>query len=392
MPTTIARLPLSDRQQAADIFRDNLEYEDKGSIGINKQGDVLLYSGRLCRLLHPMQSKRVDQLLRSMNGGQLSSLNRLPTTKQIKRALALIPQPLDRASPQTRAAAPVQTKPVHSEVHPAEICQALEQRLASPLIALNSYAEVAGARFPSIGTACATLQTAPDGTPLPLNQISINQQGLGYAGQYPTAPHMGAYLEWILQTKPSVLVVISNEQDAERFKFPTPRYFEQAKQYADANGKPISVRTPKRGEMCIQQGGQSHTLKVLHIGDWVDKTAPTTQQLQAWAAQVQKFGGQPLIHCSAGIGRTGTLFTQIAMNKHADQSVEQIIQQLRQQRSPRMVQTPEQRTVLVESALNMGRQVLTPEEPVYENLPRQNELVYENFKANATRKTNQGRL
>lgn len=91
----------------------------------------------------------------------------------------------------------------------------------------------------------------------------------------------------------------------------------------------------------IRKQGQNRTLKILHFDSWADHELPDIQELKkvvATTQQLQVPGSPKLIHCHAGVYRTGVLFTLLNIEACRQQAqidqlnVPQLIVQLRHSR------------------------------------------------------------
>ncbi|XP_069756765.1 receptor-type tyrosine-protein phosphatase eta-like, partial [Narcine bancroftii] len=143
--------------------------------------------------------------------------------------------------------------------------------------------------------------------------------------------------------------------------------------------------------------GQKYNVRQFHFTGWPDHGVPSTtgvliefSKLVRHYINQHKMSGPTLVHCSAGVGRTGTFISidhmihQIDYKKKVD--IWGTVYQLRMNR-PLMVQTESQYVFLNQCALEYIKSSKQhTEEAIYENTPA---LIYENVSAvRAAQETN----
>ncbi len=228
-------------------------------------------------------------------------------------------------------------------------------------------------RYNDIGTAvCSQIRTS-NGTAMPANKISINGQEIAMRCQYPKAEHMAEHCRMLLEQKPAVVVVLSSSNDITEKKL--PMYFCESRNYDGIQvtaGAKINKKTRVKVEtqlgililnhykMKINDGQKESMHSVIHVTNWPDKTSINARELNELTHYVKskisdKCAGDsnlseiPLIHCNAGVGRTGTLIGAMALADNANQhSVENIVLNMRKTGSGKMVQTLGQYQTLCE--------------------------------------------
>lgn len=97
----------------------------------------------------------------------------------------------------------------------------------------------------------------------------------------------------------------------------------------------------------VKSGNQTKIIKQLDFIGWPDFSVPNLKEFHKLLNQIdeeQKNVIQKpiLVHCGAGIGRTGTLIAGHQIKKKPSQSISNTILSMRQQRPYRMVETPQQ--------------------------------------------------
>ncbi|MFP2239596.1 protein-tyrosine phosphatase family protein [Pseudescherichia vulneris] len=228
-------------------------------------------------------------------------------------------------------------------------------------------------RYNDIGTAvCSQIRTS-NGTAMPANKIAINGQEIAMRCQYPKAEHMAEHCRMLLEQKPAVVVVLSSSNDIAEKKL--PMYFCESKNYdgiqvttAPKINKKTRIKVDTQLEslilnnyiMKINDGQKESMHSVIHVTNWPDKTSINVRDLNELThyiknkisdkcAENNDLSEKPLIHCNAGVGRTGTLIGAMALADNANQhSVENIVLNMRETGSGKMVQTLGQYQTLCE--------------------------------------------
>lgn len=99
---------------------------------------------------------------------------------------------------------------------------------------------------------------------------------------------------------------------------------------------------------------------IFHMDYWQDHSGTNTQQLLDVVLEVRALEGLPLIHCSAGVGRTGTFMASMlivdAIDRGEEFSIEEIVYRLSLQRVHSVAKPPQYVTLhrLAELYLQSG--------------------------------------
>lgn len=272
--------------------------------------------------------------------------------------------------------------------------------------------EIQGQRYKDILTADLTgvLIKDKDGHDIRLhaNTVHIGGKPAGMRCMYPIdAPeYLENHLRMLAQKQVPLCVVIATPDDMEYKKL--PNYFAKNQAIGDCR---IKVKRPSESKSTHSATTNSvkcgtldteryrmkvdytdnnnekvtHTTRFIHVDNWVDKTAVDADSIIALAKETQKahiaslreqlvskqinpesdqgkkmlaemVNNQPLlIHCSAGVGRTGLLMGTIAAlnsvkpneTRSALDIANQIVLDMRLSASPTMVQTVEQFAALI---------------------------------------------
>ncbi|HGJ5877374.1 MAG TPA: protein-tyrosine phosphatase family protein [Arsenophonus sp.] len=265
----------------------------------------------------------------------------------------------------------------------------LEDEFKRPDVAMHYINGIQNQRFINIPTASATIVRAPapngDGVLLPANRIQINQKEVAIACQYPTPKSLENYFKMLVANKTPVLVILASDQD---IGTKLPKYFSQTGKYGDVSVEvshgaerglddrlryrdytlnlKINNINNSKNEGAISQA----TIPVIHVYNWPDLTASSNKGLIALAKHVNMVTENsrnthndnnllPVIHCRAGVGRTGQLIgTMELLKAESQQSLESIVRDMRTTRAPQMVQTPEQMQTLAVLAAELNKSIL----------------------------------
>lgn len=254
----------------------------------------------------------------------------------------------------------------------------------------SQYTEkVENQRFGNIWTAKATAVTAPNGQPLPANRVQIAGQNVAIACQYPKPKSMEDYFKMLVANRTPALVVLASEKDINpEFGEKLPEYFRKSDKYGDilvtatakVGGKLADGLDYHQYLLQVTDKGQNDkvTIPVIHVPNWPDRTASGNEGLKQLAEHVnavvnkkidmyEKKGSRaigdknkllPVIHCRAGVGRTGQLLaTRELINPESNLSLESIVREMRSTRDRQMVQTPAQMQALAMLAAEQGKPI-----------------------------------
>ncbi|MFM1243430.1 protein-tyrosine phosphatase family protein [Yersinia enterocolitica] len=251
-------------------------------------------------------------------------------------------------------------------------------------------------RYTGISTPKSTAIIAPNNIALPANHIRPGTDKGVIRSQYPTKQSVTPFIEMLGEKWATVLVVIG-EESIFSYNFdmkPYPPYFKTAENNAayeidirtetHPGAEGYTIKTPNRTPFQIN----NIAVPVIHITNWKDKTALPADEMIALAKRILKLHNEkfniyaahgenrypsravnaeckalPVIHCSAGVGRTGQLIAAMELiNSESLRSLESIIHTLREQGGPDMVQTEDQMKALIDLANKVRKQLLDKDE------------------------------
>ncbi|WP_227317364.1 protein-tyrosine phosphatase family protein [Cedecea davisae] len=240
-------------------------------------------------------------------------------------------------------------------------------------------------RFGSIRAKASTAV----GQQLNANKISIAGKNVAIACQYPLPDQVESYLKMLVDTRTPIVAVLASQSEIECAKNKMPDYFTQPKSY------PCGITTESKllGKIPLGMGVEAKVYRleirgydkgvavnVLHVHNWPDKTAISAELTKNLANTINQLtkdgverykenGGRsindpdkllPVVHCRAGVGRTGQVIAAIAMEKYDKKiSLEKIVADMRNSRNGFMVQKEQQFDILIELAEQQGRPLIS---------------------------------
>ncbi len=211
----------------------------------------------------------------------------------------------------------------------------------------------------------------------------LNSAGLpelGYATQFPIFGQIGDFLQVIVREGISLVNPISQPRDMRQhglFAYWLP---ENGRNHRASNGQMYRLESTQietsnpdyqagSGRNLYQltiswtdKNGQPHihTLRALHIDNWVDYGAVGVTELKGYVqARLENEGpvkGKILTHCTAGVGRTGTVIAAQSMMEHPEIPLIDVVDAIRERRNHACVQSSSQAELLAKLSESLKAQ------------------------------------
>lgn len=171
---------------------------------------------------------------------------------------------------------------------------------------------------------------------------------VAHATAYPRDRDMPAYLQMLRELPTSRVWVLASKDEIGNRKLPD--YFRKEGTWGPhrvtveplPGVKTYGVAHVREYKMTVHTDGQPpKSLVVSHFQDWPDRQTLPHEDLRAFSVDQARLGDAhaPMIHCMAGVGRTGTVATIYAMTLDPALKAVDTIEDFRTQRGPDMVQT-----------------------------------------------------
>ncbi|ACQ67154.1 tyrosine protein phosphatase [Candidatus Williamhamiltonella defendens] len=209
-------------------------------------------------------------------------------------------------------------------------------------------------RFVNVNSMSST-NVAPN---LSANRVKIGEDEVAILTQYPKDNQIEDQLRMYLKEKIDHVTVLSSNKDIEcrglkKYFSPDCRTEEAVSVTSELTGK----NELKDGTTCdhyslnIRHENNTHAVKLLHVTNWPDHGVISSEDTIMLANEVEKHNKR-VIHCTAGVGRTGVLAATVSMMKQQKNhiSLQDVIIGLRKQRAANTVQTKDQLKLLAEIA------------------------------------------
>ena len=213
------------------------------------------------------------------------------------------------------------------------------------------------------------------------NRIVIDNKNIAIATQYPFDHQIEDHLEMMVENLTPVLVILASNHDIQKNKL--PEYFSRSERYGLIKTNSVPVKRVELGEkieayvfkMEVNGVKESIDIPVIHVHNWPDfqtvspgVTKKLVELIETTSAEKKDFYKNekheamsdpekvlPVIHCKAGVGRTGQAIAAMAMKRNPELSLESIIKDLRLSRNNTMVQAPKQMETLLMLKTNTRR-------------------------------------
>lgn len=206
------------------------------------------------------------------------------------------------------------------------------------------------------------------------NYIKVNGENIAIATQYPYHHQLEAHLQLLVDNRTPVLVVLASNKDIVGRQMPD--YFSVSGIYGA-----ITVTSTLTGKVGLTdsieaktynlniEGYQTNlTVPVIHVHNWPDHHTITPENTEKLISMIESVLLErisfyterksralsdpdkllPVVHCRAGVGRTGQTIAAMAMRKHPKLSLASITKDLRASRNDYMIQTTIQMETLVQ--------------------------------------------
>lgn len=205
------------------------------------------------------------------------------------------------------------------------------------------------------------------------NRIIIDGNNIAIATQYPFAHQVEAQLQMLLDNCTPVLIVLASTKDIQNHQL--PEYFSGSATVGEIQtvskfldyidlGNTIEA---KLFQLIVTHDQKTIDIPVVHVFNWPDHRTVSPETTSNLVALIDSKVAEkravyaeikhpvmdetdimlPVIHCKAGVGRTGQTIAALAMEKYPALTLQSITKDLRASRNNLMVQTPYQMETLV---------------------------------------------
>lgn len=213
------------------------------------------------------------------------------------------------------------------------------------------------------------------------SEMKLNGTTKYIASQGPTEGTTADHLTMLFETKSPVTVMLTNLVEKGRVK--CHQYWTPGK-FKNSAGKQVQVELSSEEphdkhierKLRITIGGETHEVTQLHYTAWPDHGVPSPENTDNFNKFVDRFNEledpktPSVIHCSAGVGRTGTFIAVDQLKKDTSQqppevTLQQIATKMREDRTS-MIQTIDQYKFAYEAAVQAQeaqQAQITPQAP-----------------------------
>ncbi|GAB3528810.1 protein-tyrosine phosphatase family protein [Photobacterium alginatilyticum] len=205
------------------------------------------------------------------------------------------------------------------------------------------------------------------------NRIKINDRYIAIASQFPYQHQLESHFQMLVENRTPVLVVLASDTDIQGNDLPD--YFSNSSTYGNIRTQSVFSSTEGLGsgiearvyQLNVAGYDASIDIPVVHVHNWPDHQTVSTEATINLVALIERITANkrafyekrrsravldsakllPVIHCRAGVGRTGQTIATMAMNTYPNMSLEAITRDLRASRNDYMIQTSVQMETLV---------------------------------------------
>ncbi len=206
------------------------------------------------------------------------------------------------------------------------------------------------------------------------NRIIINDSSIAIATQYPLHHQLEAQFQMMVDNRTPALIILASRSDIQKNRL--PQYFSSSETFGQIKTRSTPVRRVELGNAIeayvfkLEVTGYQAAIDipVVHVQNWPDHqtinpetTSNLVTLIESIVAEKRTFYENnksravsdpekmlPVIHCRAGVGRTGQTIAAMAMNRHPELSLVSITKDLRKSRNDLMIQTPVQMETLIQ--------------------------------------------